>query len=210
MEQLGKTPQDLAKNRQNVEQLRKQAEEMLSRATPEERRELERRAREWAQQNGMPDSPESPESQRQQAGRGEVGGGEGGDVPGLGDQPGEPQRSDAAEPPANWRTEPVDARRPADQRPDRAVNEQVVAEWLGPGGRSPADASSRESAAGRLDRAAARAERAMQDRTVSRRYDSILKRYFDRLPQRVLGELGEPGDGDQIAPSPAAPDANPQ
>lgn len=186
MERLGRTPQDLAQDRRAAEDLRKRAEEFMRQATPEQRREIEQMAQDFARQQGRP-SPDSsgvPGSTDQ---------GIGGSMPGLGDT----FASD--DPGARFRTEPVDARPSAQDGPS---GEQVVAEWLGPGGRAAPDSASQQAASAQLDRAASRAERAMRDRTISPRYDPVLRRYFERLPRRVLG-----GPDAESPIAPAAPDA---
>jgi len=100
-------------------------------------------------------------------------------------------------------TVPVDARaRGAAERP-LTGDERPVGEWLGPGPGAGADGAARRRQVQEAVAEAARsAERAVEDRTIHRRYDRLLRGYFRRLPARVLGE-GAPAPG--AAPAPDAP-----
>lgn len=108
------------------------------------------------------------------------------------DRPASPGSASAAKP----NTEPVDAR----SAPINPGQERVIAEWLSRGPREATAAKSNE-VAGALRDAAQSAERALEDRTVPSRFDSVIRRYFQRLPS----DLGVPATN----PAPAKPAAAP-
>ncbi len=212
LERLSKTPERLARDRQASEQLRKRAEELLRRASPDQRKRLEEAARELARNRNAdepnsdptdPATPSSPPLANQASGQSGQGNGAENDSMGQPPRPSGTRQqplTNASEP--RWRTEPLDARPKPGSEPEVNPRDQVVAEWLGPGGRPIPGSASATSPEARLERAAASARRSVQDRTVSPRYDGVLKRYFDRLPRRVLGDGSAPP-----AIAPAASDA---
>jgi hypothetical protein len=68
----------------------------------------------------------------------------------------------------------------------------VVAEWLGSGRKGTATEGSDPAAAReRLLDAAKAAQRAVDDRTVPRRFDRLIREFFRRVPQEM--GLEEPG-----------------
>ncbi|MGE3108048.1 MAG: hypothetical protein AB7G11_00225 [Phycisphaerales bacterium] len=111
----------------------------------------------------------------------------------AGAQDGLHNRSATPQLPNESPTVPVDARANSDDRD--SSDARVIAEWLsGDQRRAGADDVSRRQVEQAVQRARQSAERAVENRTISRRYDSILKRYFDRLPRKVL-PTENPADG---------------
>lgn len=106
--------------------------------------------------------------------------------------PGEPKVSSKA------RTEPVDARRARESR--EATRGRVAAEWLGEGDRTGTQAA--KELGDRIQTATRSAERAIEDRTVPSRFDSVLQRYFRTLPESVSGATNPPAKAE---PAPAIP-----
>ncbi len=107
------------------------------------------------------------------------------------------------------KTAPVDAR-PREQGGTSGNSDaRVISEWLSGEKRSAGatDEASRREVQEIVQRAKESAERAVDDRVISRRYDTILKRYFDRMPKKVIpASSGVPvlPDAD-TKPAPAAP-----
>ena len=166
------------RDRQAAEKLLEQAREMMEKSTPEQREEMERWARQMAQEMGEQGSGQNDH----EGGRGnqaESGGA------GQGPESGQPRRPGEGAGSDGFRSEAVDARPKGgggdgeDPNPPR-----VVAEWLGDG--KPGERIERDAAAARLVEAARSAERAVEERTVPGRYDSLIRRYFRRLPEKVL------------------------
>lgn len=161
-----------AGERRNAEELRRQAREMMDRATPEQREQLNR----WASgQNQKPGKGSGAEDRLGGSGS-EAGSGSSkvGARPAAAPPPGE---SGPAQ-----RTEIVDARPRPGQKPESNEREEVVAEWLGEGLKN-GSVSERDRAGRILEEATKSAERAVEDRSVPARFDRLLRRYFQRLPE---------------------------
>ncbi len=152
IERIAESERDPAKRRETAEKLRRQAQDLYDKATPEERESLRR----WAEAAGK------------EQGR-----------PGAG-----------AGPRAEFRQEPVDARRSPDERAKDA--ERVVAQWFsdqpaerdGRTGRSPMEEALQEATQG--------AERAIEQQVVPDRYSELVRRVFRRYGQRTESPGGSP------------------
>lgn len=134
---------------------------------------------------------------------GRVGGGGGGTPPRGVAEPGSGggqhnSRREATKAEAE-RTEMVDARGKGEGNAKTAGRDRVVAEWLGePGGNGQAGGGGASPQAMKMLReAAASGQKAIEERTVPPRFDGVLRKYFQRLPEAVGG--GAPGS------TPAAP-----
>ncbi|MEL6796133.1 MAG: hypothetical protein AAFO89_04840 [Planctomycetota bacterium] len=96
-----------------------------------------------------------------------------------------PQPADAEEAPADpWSapTELIDAR---DRDADPETRERVISEWFkDPEGR-PLDAAAPSDARETIRRAARDAERAVEQQTVPRRYEDLVRRVFERYARRA-------------------------
>ncbi len=196
---LADAPKDAAAQRQQAQDMRKKAEELLKSATPEQREQLKRWGQELAkemQKQGAPQDtqqtsgegshqPSSPISHSSDHGTPD-GGGKGID-PARPRTPGDPAT----------RTETVDARPPTSAERAEKRRERVIAEWYAdrkpdaPASASSADpiSSEGESAA----QAAARdGERAVETQAVPGRFDKLLLKYFQRLPERAKSAAPAP------------------
>ena len=168
-----------AENQQrNADRLREQAERMLEQATPEERRELERLAREA------------------------MGEGEDPGLAGTGDRP-EATGAQAA-PTREWDAEPFDARgEPSESTP---TDGQVIAEWFGDDETRPSTGEAATGSGPALQEAARGAERAIERRAVPRERKDLVRRVFERFRQRAA-EGGDAGAGDAKDAAGAGDDA---
>ncbi len=173
-------PQDAANHRRQAEQMRKQAEEILKSASPEQRQQLER----WHQQLARELSKDAPTDRPLGAGMQRQD-----HTPQSGNNPegaagANPSRPDA---PTTSRTDTVDARRPT---PRPTQPERTIAEWytdrpIDPAATgAPALPPAAESA---VHQAARAGERAVESQQVPARFDKLLLRYFQRLPDRAKG-----------------------
>lgn len=192
IDKLQKPGQTAQERQQLARDLRRSAEEIMENATPEQRQRWQQMAKEMAKQ-GAGDI--ARKSDRQSSERGSrnstVGSGAG-----LG--PRHESNSPFSTGGHTWRSEVVDAR-PSEQRATVQDDEKVVAEWMGDGVRTTGSTGTAE-AVSRVRAAAGSAEKAIEQGTVSSRYERLLRRYFDRLPQRVQ-ERGS------ATPAPAAKDS---
>lgn len=168
LREIAKSRQEAEKRRQDAQRLREQAREMLERADPETRERMKQWAEQLARESGR------------SGGTSRDGGGGAGDEA----EPRDPSAPYAPLPMEGARTEIVDARPRTVSPTAEAPRERVVAEWLGDGkGGEPV---SRREVQDRLVEAARSAERAVEDRVVPGRYDSVIRRYFRRLPEKVV------------------------
>ena len=177
LKRLQRAAEQAQRNRQSAERLREQAREMMEKMDPRQREELER----WAQQMAREMGEQPPGGAGDGGAQGLGGRGRGG--AGQGPEPGPARpRSEGG---GGFRSEAVDARPKGPGREgEDGQPPRVVAEWLGDG--KPGERIEREAAAARLVEAARSAERAVEERTVPGRYDSLIRRYFRRLPEKVL------------------------
>jgi hypothetical protein len=154
--------------REASEKMREQARRLLEQASPEERRELERLAREMqdrARQAGGDDAPRDP----------------GAPAP-AGERP--------------WQTEAFDARGETPDGPRGP--QHVIADWLGDEAERPAGAAPAASPGAPLREAAEGVERAIDRQAVPRTRSDLVRRVFERYRQRAAepGSPGaEPGRG---------------
>lgn len=207
VDRIARAPQDAGKKQRDADALRKKAQEMLERSSPEQRERLKQWGEAVAREREKREASNPGDAaQRQQEGpsadqpHAAQGAGErpkrsgsmpqgsapqdsatspGGD--GAGTQPGTSNDRSEAKTLPQGRTEVVDARRPNSQ-PAPGAPESVAAEWLGQGSRTPAGDA---VLARTLAQAAKSAERAIDDQTVPRRFDRVIERYFRRLPAAV-------------------------
>lgn len=205
-------------DRKDAEALREMAQRWWDKASPDQRQQAERLARELARQrgsngdeegngtrNGPPPTlgregdPRDDRSASPLAARGA-----------RSNSPGpEGSATDQAEVPGRTpgspaqRTHVVDARSKGDDAPAPAARDRVMAQWLT---NRPATGESAAGdaveARGILREAARAAQQAVDDRTLPRRYDRLLKRYFQHAPE----ELGliRPAPAPPATPAPAA------
>ncbi|HMN40873.1 MAG TPA: hypothetical protein PKE29_08505 [Phycisphaerales bacterium] len=190
LQKLADAPKNAAARRQEAQRYRRQAEDLLRSASPEQRETLERWGRDLAEE--MRNRGQDARDNLKDAGHGP--GGRAGDPLGR-----------STDGPAADRTDVVDARsRPS---PNAKPRERVIAEWYSD---RPADGASTDplpalSPEGQsLAREAVReGERALDSQIVPSRFDRLLQRYFQRLPQRA----GAPSGGETEA-KPAEPAAD--
>ncbi len=171
-------PRDQADRDQRLSRdLRDRARQMLENATPEERERLERWAQQYAKQRGPSGQDTRQEDAAHLSGTA------------AGDQPGANRRGAPTDDQTPPRTDLVDARPRGDRPPgDQPTDQRVVAERYSnqKSATDPDAAVARQQVQQVLQRAKDSAQRAVDDRLVPGRYDKILKRYFDRLPAKVL------------------------
>lgn len=150
------------RGQRSAEQLRQQARELLDGADR--------------------DSPDPQETARPMPGQRTEDEHPGGVRPG--DDPFEGAPEPRARDPITGREDTVDLRRPLD---DDDSPGRILSEWLSSRDREgEPGVASRGDVERALGRAAESAERAIEDRAVPTRYDSLMRRYFRRLPDRVL------------------------
>lgn len=209
-------------DRKDAEALREMAQRWWDKASPDQRQQAERLARELARQRGAnaPDGREGAGDQPPSAnGRDRDGGGAGAqpslaarggrtNTPGLEGQSADQSEASGRAPgsPAQ-RTHVVDARSKGDDAPAPAARDRVMAQWLtnrpAAGGSAPGDAA---EARGILREAARAAQQAVDDRTLPRRYDRLLKRYFQHAPEELgLIPPAAPPPAPTTSPSPPPP-----
>lgn len=229
LKQLAEKPRDAKRDRQDAQNLREQAEKMWENATPQQRSEMEKLAREFAKQHGergtgdtrsreeqdRPDNTDPAAAPRAEgdlarsnaAGDSTDPAGKGG---GPGDQP--PGARTAAtgirnERPTN--TQDIDAHSTGEAH----APSRVIAEWLTnkPPSREGASVPQPPQDVARAVRQSQQtAEQALQERTVPSRLSPLIRRYFERLPQAVGAQPSAPSSPlPSSAPSPPAPAALP-
>lgn len=148
------------------ERLRRQAEEMLKQASPEERERLERWARSLAREQG-----------------------DEGEGPGPGSGPGPADRPTATPSGSRFRDEPVDARRPARGEQPR---ESVVAQWFSEEAPDRTAPPGRAAMEDQIRSAAAAAEKAIEQQVVPGRHSEFVRRVFRRYAERTAGGTSPP------------------
>lgn len=215
--------------REQAERMRQRAQELLDKATPEQRQELERLARELARQsrqegesapgqadrNEQPDS--SPEGASPQDGRGRESPnlpnaqprpgalpGDGTGLPG-GDRSGgpgdRPSRNPRGAQLAPTNAAPVDVR-PRTQ-PDEG--ERVIADYFNPRQPSRSGVSGRTALEQGVREAAGGVERAIEQQAVPNQYSDLVRRVFRRYVDRV-----RPDGTSSPEPLEDAPDLRPR
>lgn len=187
--------QNAQRDQQQARDLRKRAEEMLERMSPEQREQMQQWARDM--QRDTPDRPQDAHGSGQSSSP--IGGG-------PGDQPS--SRPTAAKPTAATpRTELIDGRTRTPSDRTNSAQDQTIAEWLGSGdGRGESggtDAPGEND--GTVREAMRSAERAIDDRAVPQRFDNLLQRYFRRLPQNLEGKGNSPSAQPASQPAKDAP-----
>lgn len=219
LEQALKHAGDLQKfadqNREEARGLRKQAEEMLKNATPQEKQRLEdlaeRLAKDMQEKQGKDgpkaDGPEGDGAERDGPGRS---GAERTQVPG-----GTPQGSPEGKPePAGGRSSPGDpsgpGKAPQFKTPGAAVEgetapvdarrrdgsaERVVARWFNPGA-TGGSGTSKEAMSEDLRQATAGAEKAIEQQVVPGRHSDLIRRVFRRYAERTEGTPAAPKSQD--------------
>jgi len=231
LERLAKQIREMAdqrrrsgEDRKDAEALREMAQRWWDKASPDQRQQAERLARELARRRGSsPDGGDNgPGSEARPhfdsagdrrpegtpsplAARGARSNNPGPEGAGS-DQSDSPGRAPGA--PAQ-RTHVVDARSKGDDAGGPAARDRVMAQWLtnrpAAGESAPGDAA---EARGILREAARAAQQAVDDRTLPRRYDRLLKRYFQHAPEE-LGLAPRPAPPPAEAPASPAPDKKP-
>ncbi len=201
LERLAKQLQELAKkrdgskqDRQEAERLRELAKNWWDQASPEQRQQARELAQRMAQQRGEQDPGAKPPV---------GGGGDPGQQTERSGQPGGPAGDGpAGQARGEASAQLAEARDRLDARPrpgevGKSAGDRVVGEWLGTGkkgaGSGPADA---DEARRVLRDAAKSAQDAVEDRTLPRRYDRLLRRFFQRVP----GEMGLTDDAPGAGP----------
>lgn len=218
---LGSTPDRARTNAQNARELRERARRMLENASPEQRRELGRLAREM-QDPSPPHNPGSTPAGQPTPGSGQGAAGEadqpdsnGRDGAGRGtngtrspsDRDTKPRTNPAERPGPSIgsKTQPLDAR-PKQTDTASKEPETVISSWSAPPEPDGAARSSGGSlVAERFRSAAAGAERSVEQQAVPTRYGDLVRRVFRRYVERTSQKAESPG---QPAPaiSPDAPD----
>lgn len=144
--------------------MRKQAEELWKKASPEQREQIKELAKQMAERQ-----------KNQRAGQRGAGGSEPGDGP---MQAGRREPGSADRQGTNF----VDSNL-ADSRADSAGPQRVVAEWLGQGKPGAGVAAAERE---RIVREAVKSgEKAIEERAAPKRFDRMLMDYFRRLPEQV-------------------------
>jgi hypothetical protein len=220
LEQWQKQRDQAGRDQQSAERLRQRAQELWNNATPAQREQAEKLARELAQRSGDRSNP--PRVGRPPAGPDGTGDGPlpaAGGSKGQPDMPGTSARGLADRPmPGRPETAPSansgESRtpRPRDIAPAGPGRDRVVAEWFS-GGAPAAPGGEPDAASGVIRQAAESAQRAVEDRTVPQRFDQLIRAYFRRLPQdlglpRPPGENAAPSSGAN-PPAPPAQNAPP-
>jgi hypothetical protein len=167
IDRMAQRGQDAQQQRRDAESLREQAERLLERASPEERRELERLAREAM--GGDEDSGLGGEDARPDSAGARLG-------------------TDRA-----WDSETFDARGGPDGPTPR--DGQVIAEWYGEEQPGPSTAGAAGGGGLELREAARGAERAIERRAVPRERRELVRRVFERFRQRAAETDGPAADG---------------
>jgi hypothetical protein len=223
LQQFKKDAQQGQQNLQDAQKLRRQAEEVLKNADPEERQMLDQLARDLAAQNrDRSTEPEQRPLQKPKAGTDEgqqprTHGGEGqrpdegsqasqapaaspmlgpGGEPGSGPGIKNPHRGPVAQP-TDVPTQPVDARGQAKPSP----SEHVIADYFNDkvGGRGTFIGPTLQQG---VHDAARGAEQAIEQQSVPSQYSDLVRRVFKRYVERV-----QPGAAEKGQPVEDAPDA---
>lgn len=197
-------------NEQAARDLRERATQMLNQMSPEQRREFERLARQMGQRSGptpenaMPSAPSlapdadprdartlgtpgtpgnmPPEAMNSRAARGDDASG----AQGSGPEAGTTGNGRAAPTTPTARLEPTSEPLPLTQRPaDRQGRERVVSEWFSNRPASSGTTTSGPAIAHEFKRAAAGAERAIEQQAVPLPYRDYVRRVFQRLTDRA-------------------------
>jgi hypothetical protein len=206
---LADAPKDAAAQRRQAREMRKQAEELLKSATPEQREQINRWAQEMAKEMGkdgrMPTGrPPTGDDFGNSAGPGRRSSDRGSPDSNGAHSDNDHARSPEDQSPA--RTDTVDARPPTPAERAERSRERVIAEWYAdrkaeePGtgvvrGSGAVDAESAAQAAAR------EGERAVESQAVPSRFDKLLLKYFQRLPERAKP------NGPSASPAPKKPEA---
>lgn len=174
--------QNAPRDQQQARDLRKRAEDMLERMSPEQREQM----RQWARD--MPrDGHDRPQgSQGSGNSPAPVGNGAGDQPPSLATA--SESRSDAPH------TELIDGRTRTPSDRTNSAQDQTIAQWLGSGD-ARGESGGEEGPSGNdgaVREAMRSAERAIDERAVPKRFDNLLQRYFRRLPQNLEGNGGSP------------------
>ena len=214
---LAKQPQDAAAARKEAQNLNRQAQELLRNATPEQREQLKK----WGQQmakdtaanrDPSPGSGQKPDETPPSTGPGT-------DEKNSGTSEGGPHgpgahnagRDPRTKPPT--RTVPIDARAPAPPTPaERAgkIPDRVIAEWYAnkkPDRADPGSGPLTPEAEQSIREATAGGERAVDNESVPTRYDSLLRKYFQRLGERAKASPAPAADAPPARPTQPAQDA---
>ena len=194
---------DRARGQREIsDEMRQKARELLERMSPEDREELQRWAREFADENASSggDEPAAETAQgesgdeplaserdlasdrKDASGSDHRGTTRHGSPTGDGEARGAPSSGPQA--PSQYATESVDARRQPDDDIDSAQGE-VLAEWLSEDPNAPDRIDRSEGTSVRLRRAAEAMERAVTDESIPLRYRNLIRNWARRLPERV-------------------------
>jgi hypothetical protein len=196
LEQLSRQPQNSQQTRKQADELRKQAQEMLKNATPEQREQAKRWAQEMAKKQRPRDYPRPGDGSDAQPPTKDDFPGSGGDDPlaratGKNGGPFGKRTSDAsrdAQTQPKGRTDTVDARPPTSAQRREKSQERVIAEWYADKKpeRGERDTRLLTPDAERTVREAVRdGEHALDTEAVPSRYDTLLRKYFQRLGERA-------------------------
>jgi len=194
----------------DAHQLREQASKLLENMTPQEREQALKAAREMAKQQqdragrggGQGDQPKDASAPRQRQGPLDL-------PPEMARTPGE-QRSDkprgtALSDSRSTSSPVIDARgQQGAGSSTRAGPERTVSQWLGSGnkpGTGPADPDAGQAV---IEQATRGAQQAVEDRTVPRSLDSLIERWYRRLPDAVGVKPSA------AKPNPAEPNSSPK
>jgi hypothetical protein len=191
--------------------------------TPEERQRMAEQARDISREMGAsPDGPRPPNSDRDLAQRGTAPGEDDSESSQATASQAEPRRDGGSN--AGTRdgrtalgpirdaesgrdVDVIDARRQTNQQRDPR-RDRVMGELFDPERRAAQGGGvSRDDVSSILQQAARDGEQAIEDRSVPARYDRLLRRYFQRLPARVLPTTS-PSEVAPLAPD-AVPSAGP-
>jgi hypothetical protein len=160
LRELAEAQRRAQRGKQDSKRLEEMARRMLEESTPEQRRELERLAREM-----MNESPN------------------GGRGAGAGPGPAQNQSPANGPGPESTRTEPVDARRKPLDRPGEG--ERVIADWYSNRPSTRGETGAAPVLAEELRRAAESAERASENQVIPPRYHDLIRRVFNRYAEQV-------------------------
>jgi len=171
MAKRGQNSKDLQKQSQA---LREQAQKLLDNATPAQRKELERIAREMAK-NGEGDHNQPRNNQPGTP-----------NLPGMGNAPGKRASgpTQAPRPPRDLTgvpTDPVDARRTN----STSDGDRVIAEWDAPPKPGDAGKAAPLGVGEGVRRAAEGAERAIEQQNVPPQYTDLVRRVFKKYVERT-------------------------
>ncbi|HRJ50342.1 MAG TPA: hypothetical protein PKU91_07405, partial [Phycisphaerales bacterium] len=183
-EKLDRQRQDARRGEAVSEELRRKAEDLLRRSTPEQRRELERLAREFARDKGPVPGGANDRERPDSNAKPSLPGSNMDDNPAASDRRfGErsTRQNDTAESPDGFEQTPMDARRPGEgldaSRPVGHIPTLLGGAPGGRGGVGITQESAREAARG--------VERALEQQTIPSRRSELVRRVYRRLSERA-------------------------